>query len=392
MQPHCNSACNAENGRYSWSPVKARRTTRTRNRARTSAPTRNDVARAAGVSPATASLALNNHPRVAAETKRRVAEAARQLGFSFAASFAARKLARTRFDRPNPRLDQVGLIYCSETADPVDPGCLAMMRDAEHELSANHTCLVFVRAGQSAEWDKVRRLADTGIVDAWLVTGAVSDTTVNRLKPLRLPYVVLGDHRCSQPVHCVNADNVAVGRLAVHRLASLGHRRIAFIGGIRWFVYQEEIVQGMQAAARDLGLDCDDRLTAHRDFWQRPDARGVAAWLRDLGGRTTAVFCDSQLKAEMLVRALRESGLRVPEDMSVLVCGADLSLTLFDANETWTRIERPVGEIGRQGAALLQRMVSEPRTPHTQIRLAAPWIDGWSVAPASSAAPGNQRS
>src|SRR5688500_11364105 len=103
-----------------------------------------DVARAAGVSPTTASLALNNHPRVATRTKQRVAEAAARLGFI--RNHASLRLNRMRADSRSVSFEQVGLIYIISEGSDVDYSCLSMMRGAEQELSARDACLLFVRA------------------------------------------------------------------------------------------------------------------------------------------------------------------------------------------------------------------------------------------------------
>src|SRR5688572_1220528 len=97
-----------------------------------------EVARAAGVSRTTASFALNNHPRVAIRTRERVAETAARLGFVNSANYAARRLARARSESRSMSLDTVGLMYLVGIDDYLDPSCLAMMREAEHELSKLH--------------------------------------------------------------------------------------------------------------------------------------------------------------------------------------------------------------------------------------------------------------
>src|SRR5689334_5321332 len=99
-----------------------------------------DVARAAKVSANTASLALNNHPRVALRTRQRIVEVAARLGY--VNNHAARRLARARSQTRSSAVnfDQVGLIYLTGMATDMDPACLAMMRGAEGELARLHAC------------------------------------------------------------------------------------------------------------------------------------------------------------------------------------------------------------------------------------------------------------
>src|SRR6476660_7973009 len=95
-----------------------------------------EVARAAGVSPTTASLALNDHPRVAIKTRQRVAAAAARLGF--VNNHAARRLARSRSASRSMRFDQIGLIYLTGQQHGIDNACLSMLQGCEAEISEHN--------------------------------------------------------------------------------------------------------------------------------------------------------------------------------------------------------------------------------------------------------------
>src|ERR671927_271833 len=105
--------------------------------------------------------------------------------------------------RPTSRaasFDQVGLISLIGADEYVDVVCHAMMGGAEHALSKLQASLTFVRVSAPEDWSKVERLTRAGGMDGWLLYGAVDDATVSRLQAGKLPYVVLGDHRCTRPV------------------------------------------------------------------------------------------------------------------------------------------------------------------------------------------------
>jgi len=341
-----------------------------------------ELARAAQVSPTTASLALNDHPRVAVKTRQRIAETAARLGFVHNVNYAARRMAHARFRRHSASFDQVGFIYLADVETDLDPVCLQMMRGAEHELSRVRASLVFVRAGQRDEWDKVQRLAQTGIVDAWLIVGAVTDHVLNRLKQMRLPCVILGDQRCSQPVHVVDIDFVGAGRMAAEHLASLGHRRIAFVTGVGMpFEYQRESLEGFRAGVREHQLDDDERLIAHDPFARDLAPDGLRAWLRELGEPPTAIFCTEPSKMDFILRPLREAGIEIPRQMSLLSCEVASAQT---SSSGLTRIEMPMAEVGRQGAMLLHKIVTEARVASCQIKLTPTLVEGWSTCPLSS--------
>src|SRR5215510_8935651 len=99
---------------------------------RLDSPTLEAIARAADVSIPTASLALNDHRRVSARTKRRVSEVAAKLGY--VPNQAARRLAKARFTQHSRKLDQVGFILYDKTGPELDGPYLSLMRGVEHQL------------------------------------------------------------------------------------------------------------------------------------------------------------------------------------------------------------------------------------------------------------------
>src|ERR1051326_730620 len=194
--------------------------------------TQEQIASALGISRSAVKAVFNPDPRIrlGTETRQRILTTAKRMGY--VPHHAGRRLARSRSNN-RASFDQVGLIHLtrSDAKDIfVDPVCLAMMQGAEYELSKLHASLTFMRVTEPDDWTKIERLARADGVDGWLVYGALDDAIARRLRAMGLPCVILGDHRCTQPVDSVNVDNFVVGRLAVQHLASLGHRRIAFFG------------------------------------------------------------------------------------------------------------------------------------------------------------------
>jgi DNA-binding LacI/PurR family transcriptional regulator len=99
--------------------------------------------------------------------------------------------------------------------------------------------------------------------------------------------------------------------------------------------------------------------------------------------RPSALICDGAHKAEFVMRTLREGGISVPQDISVMACEAVLpSKTLV--NEL-SRVQMPIAEIGRHGALLLHKIVSEPGMLSSDIRLAATLIEGATTAAVAAA-------
>ena len=223
-------------------------------------------------------------------------------------------------------------------------------------------------------------------MDGWLVYGSVNDQIVNRLDPLKLPYVILGDHRCVHPISSANVDHVAVGRMAVEHLASLGHRRIAFLGGSMRFVYQEQTRRGFCNARKEMGTDDDERLLTDHTVWSKSDPimgmiyesnrEHVLEWVRSIA--PTALLSSEPNWGPEMYRVLRQAQIEVPVDMSLLACEPD---SVGAKSQNFTRLELPMAEVGRQGARLLRKMTLNPRMEPATVMIPPSLIQGWSTCP-----------
>src|SRR6185436_1944529 len=103
-------------------------------------------------------------------------------------------------------------------------------------------------------------------------------------------------------------------------------------------------------------------------------------WLDQLDRRRpTAILCDGAHKAEIIGRTFKESGVAVPQQLSILAC-EPASATQPLAGDI-ARVELPLAEIGRQGALLLHKVHCDPSMPPaSDLRVPARLIEGWSVA------------
>jgi LacI family transcriptional regulator len=347
------------------------------------AVTQECIASALGVSRSAVKAVFNPDPRIRLrpETRRRILTAAKRMGY--VPHHAARRLARARAHSLATCFDQVGLIHLVSPVTShtfVDPVCLAMMQGAEYELSKLHASLAFIRVSDSEGWDKVERMARAGGLDGWLVYGPPNDDDADRMRSTKLPFIVLGDRRCSQSVHSVNVDSFAVGQLAVRHLASLGHRRIGFLGSDLRHVYERETFAGFHAAIRELGLDEDERLVANLSGWTEGPA-SLVEWLRDCSPMPTAVFASEFDWAPWVHGMLRDARIEVPRQISVL--GYETASPATE-RENFTRIELPMTEVGREGALLLHRVASGARVQSREVRISPSLIEGWSTAAPSS--------
>jgi LacI family repressor for deo operon, udp, cdd, tsx, nupC, and nupG len=267
-----------------------------------------DVARRAGVSMATASRALSNHPHVAAETRARVLAAAEQL--SYVISPEASRLAGGVTGRVAVVVPHISRWFFATLLD----GLEQVLREAGLDVLLYHV-------GDAADRrDFFQRLPARRKVDAVVVLGMpVRDGERDRLELMGVHIVAAGGQVENYPY--VSVDDAAAGRQAVDHLIFLGHRRIGMIATIDpaepgWPASPGRAL-AYHAALADAGLPADPDLVV-TVAWGGLNGADAMARLLSLREPPTAVYAHSDEVALGAVRTLRRAGLRIPEDMSVV--------------------------------------------------------------------------
>jgi len=267
-----------------------------------------DVAAHAGVSKSTASRALRGAGTVSAATRRRVQHAADQL--AFVATPSAARLATGR----------------THTVAVVTPFvCRWFFATAvagiQHELARSGFDLLLYDLHQPAARERfftempVRGRADGAV----LLTLPVSEAEETALAGLRLPMAFVGD--IVPGSSSVRIDDRGAARLATRHLLNLGHQRLAFIGGDpsepMGFAAPAQRRAGFDDAIREAGVVVPEAHVAAGDFTA---AGGAVAMSQILAAERipTAVFVASDEMAFGAVHTIRQLGLRVPQDISVI--------------------------------------------------------------------------
>ena len=337
------------------------------------------VAGKLGLSQRAVAFALNDSQhaqrQLRPETRQRVIEKAREMGY--VPHRAARRLARQRGGSRSVSFDQVGVVSLVTGSDPVRN---AITDGAEDELSRHAASLTLVRISRSEDWEKVDRLTRAGGVDGWLLYGPIDDAIIERWfgggGPNKLPFVIVGDHRCTRPVHCVRIDNEVGGRLAAEHFAQRGHRRVAYLMGNPIHQYSREMLAGFRAAAKEFGLDQDPGLILDLPKWAGSSGRPFLESLARMDPKPTALFASETRFAIDMWRVLTGAGLAVPEDFGIL--GYELSDS-HSTNPGVSRIELPTDQIGKHGATLLHQLVLEPSLPPQDLLIKPVCVDNGSV-------------
>ncbi|SDD92015.1 transcriptional regulator, LacI family [Kordiimonas lacus] len=269
-----------------------------------------DLAKLAGVSKSTVSRALADSPLIPQETKQKIAALAKEHNY--------RLNKRARNFRTKETLTIAVLIPDTREKDwrLSDPFFLELLGSIADTLNdQNHELLLAKSSVSAEEWarDHIERGTCDGVI---LVGQGTQHEEINKLAEGSTPFVVWGGLLDGQHYCTVGSDNRLGGKKASSHLIERGRRYIAFLGdrrlpevALRYAGYQDAL-----AAA---GLDVDASLEVVTPFGGEAAYRAVADFL-DSGQAVDGIFACSDVIAMATIRALRERGLSIPEDVAIV--------------------------------------------------------------------------
>lgn len=286
------------------------------------AATIRDVAKRAGVSVSTASLALNGKPFVSPKTRRKVLQAAGELNYY---PHATAKNLADGCTRTLSLLIPITLEHLFSSAGFFGR-LLQGMHRAAVEQGYGLSLHVVESEGEAA--DRIHRIIRSRSADGLIITNPTVDPPyLALLESSQIPFIFLGRPLKALLPH-VDNDNVEVGRMGTQHLLERGHKRIALLNGPDRFTFCLDREEGYRQALHEAGLPYDPSLVWTSALTEEDAHRVVQAVLNGNGKEKefTALFAVSDIQAVGALRALRERGLRVPQDVA-LVCVNDTPLT-----------------------------------------------------------------
>lgn len=321
-------------------------------------PTIRDVAKRAGVAVSTASLALNGKPGVSAETRARVLKAALELDYHPHA--AAKNLADGR-TRTIGIIAPITLEHLFSSAGFF----MKLFKGLNRAVKGEGYVLSLYIAETDAETSvNIRTLARSRAVDGLIITNPTLSTPyLGELKRYHIPYVFIGRPVSKAPY--VDSDNVSVGYLATKHLILHGHKRIAVLCGPERFTFSKDRLRGYRRALNEAGLRCERKFVWRSELLEDDAYRVVLRHVRTMKVRITALFTVSDVQAAGAIRALKNLGFRIPEDVAV-VCVNNTSLTRH-FSPPLTTIELNEERLGYEAARLLLRLIGRDATPSSPI-------------------------
>ncbi|MEC5180581.1 LacI family DNA-binding transcriptional regulator [Arthrobacter sp. CG_A4] len=264
--------------------------------------TSRDVARLAGVSQPTVSRALRGDPRVTAETRRRIAEAAQAL------SYVPSQMGRSLSTQATHRVAMV-----ADLSNPLYPLIVPPIHDA---LAARGYRMVLLaeREDDSAGYSP---LLDRSVDGVLLTTTRRESTLPFELNQRGIPTVMLNRIGGMVDTDSVVADNLGAGRVAARMLVLAGHREIGLIAGPGEASTSTDRETGIREALADAGIALRSSHVVRGWFGHDSGDAGMRR-LMALEDPPKAVVCVSDSVAIGALNAARDLGLRVPEDVAMV--------------------------------------------------------------------------
>jgi LacI family transcriptional regulator len=300
---------------------------------------------------------LNNHPNVNAQTRERVLQVIAETGFR------PDPIARSLSSR---RADIIGLVIPvtirSLFEDPFFPRLLQGISQGCN--SHDYTLTLFLLHTLEEEAKLYPRISRRQFLDGVIVTATrTGDTLIPQLLAKRVPFVLHGRHEDPR-VSFVEVDNVTGAYTAVTHLVRLGKRRIALITGPSGSLAAEDRKRGYLDALQERRVRVDESLIIHGDF---TETSGYEAMQRLWPNQPDAVFVASDTMALGAMRALREAGKRVPDEVALV--GFDDVPQAATADPPLTTIRQPIQRTGVLAVEMLIDILKNGAEPPRRIIL-----------------------
>ena len=306
-----------------------------------------ELAEHLGLSVATVSLVMNRSPAAKSiphHTQARVRAAARELNYR--PNVMARMLRQQRSFTIGVIVPEISEGYAALVLSGIE----------DHLLQEGYFYFVVSHRHRSDLIDEYPRLLQQRAVEGLILVDTLYRAGVS------VPIVAVSGHKHLPGVTNISLNHSRAARLALDHLTSLGHQKVAFIKGQVFSSDTEIRWKAVRAAASELGLRVDDNLTVQLESESPTPQPGydITCKLLRTAPPFTALFAFNDISALGAIRALREAGRRVPEDVSVI--GFDDIQSAAYQNPGLTTIRQPLREMGMTAAETLVRRIGSAKT------------------------------
>ncbi|MGI6149343.1 MAG: LacI family DNA-binding transcriptional regulator [Limnochordia bacterium] len=314
-----------------------------------------DIARAAGVSPSTVSRALRGSTLISKKTRDRIQEFAERLGY---------------FDQQVGKDGKVTGSIAVFVSDVTNPVLAQMIKGVQNRLNEAEIGMVVIDSDGKSE-DELAALASlkkSSICGIVLSSPHFNSEYATTLRSLELPAVLAFSFSREPDISCVYINNVEAAFQAVQHLFRAGHKHIGIVSGpVGDLTISRERLQGCRLAYMAEERTLSDNFVVEGDYSIASGYAAAAVMMDQWQERPTAIFCFSDIMALGTLQALRDRGIRVPQDVSVMgFDGIEFSTLTSPALST---VVQPSFEIGRTCADILIRKLTQAETQPVKLEM-----------------------
>jgi len=315
-----------------------------------------DVAKEAGVSPTTVSYVINGTRLVSKETQAKVLQAIEKLGYR--PNTIARSLR-------SKKTYTVGLIVC----DLKNPFFAEVLQGIEEQLNEKGYTLLVIDTNYDAKEEEraIEALLSRQVDGAIAVLGGEGNRNLRMFRERNIPLVLLDKRAQGEEwADTVLVDNRGGSRRLVEYIFSLGYRRVGIIAGPLTTTTGRERLEGYLEALQSFSISRDDRLIKIGDF-RRESGYRIALDFLSSPSPPEVIYACNNLMCLGAMEAIREKGIRVPEEIGIAVFD-DLPWFQF-TDPPLTAISQPSFHLGETAARLLLERMRGRRKKRKEVVL-----------------------
>lgn len=275
-----------------------------------------DIAKEAGVSINTVSRALNDKPDINVETKRKILEIAKKMGYIKDATAISLRYGLTKV---------IGVIL----EDSSNPFFSEVLKGIELGAKEQGFTVVFMNTEKdyTLEEEAIKTMIGRRVDGIIISPTQEKSDDIKFLIEKEIPFVVLGVHFEDIDVPEIYTDDVKGSYLAVKHLIESGRKRILFLNGFLYKSVAKMRLEGYKKALEEFGLKYDDNLVFELEEGYE-NAYSLMKEIIEKGVKFDSVFCFNDVFAIGVIGALKEAGINVPKDVAV-VGYDDISFSKF---------------------------------------------------------------
>jgi len=238
-----------------------------------------------------------------------------------------------------------------------DPYYPLVIQGVSSGCNAHNYSVMLWLAEPEYERNTILQILHNGLIDGVVVSSAlIDDPIVQALYHSKMPFLLIGRH-LSLDVNSIDVNNIQGGREATRHLLGLGRKRVATITGPQNMIVGVDRLQGYRDALNEANIPYHPEWVEEGDFTEES---GYAAMVHLLPEKPDALFVASDIMAIGALRALREAGLQVPEDVAII--GHDDVSSAANAHPPLTTIRQPTQRLGASAVDMLIDIMDHPES------------------------------